>query len=530
MHEFRVDKTISSLLTTTGSAENIKTSAKALAYDLMLNYKGNQSGNIPGILPGPPPSGPYYWWEGGALWGAMIDYWHYTGDDTYNDVVTQGMLWQTGPKNDYMPPNWTASLGNDDQAFWAMSALQAAEQNFPNPPKGSPGWLALAQAVFNTQAGPDRHDNTCGGGLRWQIPLYNTGYDYKNSISNGCFFNLGARLARYLNNQTCAQWADDTWNWMESVGLISADNRVFDGAHVGTNCTDINKAQFSYNNAILLLGAAHMYNWTSENGNDPKSTPKLWKTRITNLLKGTIRDFFPLNVAYEASCEPIMSCSTDMVAFKGFTARWLTQMAQLAPFAASTILPILEDSAQAAVKQCTGGPSGRQCGFQWITGKFDNSVGAGQTMNVLGAVSALLATQQGGVPQAPLTENTGGTSPSDPGAGAASQHLSDPMSAEAVITTGDKAGAGVATAVLIMLIYGMFVWMSSNSGLLEAGGITAAGVMKSAGDGSPRSSGGDEAMIMAGGNGAYDGTQNGDDNEKDCMPARPKKMLSAHLA
>lgn len=36
---------------------------------------------------------------------------------------------------------------------------------------------------------------------------------------------------------------------------------IYDGAHVGTNCTDINKAQFSYNNAVFLLGAAHMYNY-----------------------------------------------------------------------------------------------------------------------------------------------------------------------------------------------------------------------------------------------------------------------------
>ncbi|KXJ87725.1 glycosyl hydrolase family 76-domain-containing protein [Microdochium bolleyi] len=490
------------------NANNIKISAKTLAYDLMLNYKGNQSGNTPGILPGPPPAGPYYWWEGGAMWGAMMDYWHYTGDATYNDVVTQGMLWQTGPNNDYMPPNWTASLGNDDQAFWGMAALQAAEQNFPNPPKGSPGWLALAQAVFNTQAEPDRHDNTCGGGLRWQIPWYNNGYDYKNSIANGCFFNLGARLARYLNNQTCAKWADDTWNWMEGVGLISADNRVFDGAHVGSNCTDINKAQFSYNNAILLLGAAHMYNWTSENNNaDPNSTPKLWKTRITNLLNGTVRDFFPQNIAYEASCEPIMSCTTDMLAFKGFTARWLTQMAQLAPFTASTILPILQDSAEAAVKQCTGGATGRQCGFQWITGKFDNSVGAGQTMNVLGAVSALLATQGGGNPAPPLTENTGGTSPSDPSAGATSEHLSDPASSEVVVTTGDKAGAGVVTVVFIALVAVMFGFMSSEWG------------------GSPRSSGGSggsgDGGMMTGANGAY--------NEKSRAPVRLKKMLPTHL-
>lgn len=62
-----------------------------------------------------------------------------------------------------------------------MSAMQAAELNFPDPPSDKPQWLALAQAVFNTQADPSRHDDTCNGGLRWQIPLSNNGYDYKNS-------------------------------------------------------------------------------------------------------------------------------------------------------------------------------------------------------------------------------------------------------------------------------------------------------------------------------------------------------------
>ena len=151
----------------------------------MAHYKGNQSGEIPGILPGPPTEhkGDYYWWEGGALMGTMIDYWHLTGDTSYNSVVMQGMLHQTGDNRDYMPYNHTASLGNDDQGFWGMSAMLAAENKFPNPPQDKAQWLALAQAVWNTQADPSRHDDTCNGGLRWQIPFSNNGYDYKNSKS-----------------------------------------------------------------------------------------------------------------------------------------------------------------------------------------------------------------------------------------------------------------------------------------------------------------------------------------------------------
>jgi mannan endo-1,6-alpha-mannosidase len=162
-------------------AADIKQTAADVAWDLMQYYKGNQSGQTPGILPGPPPAGDYYWWEGGSMWGTLIDYWKLTGDKSYNDVVTQAMLWQVGPNKDYMPPNVTASLGNDDQGFWGMSAMLAAENNFPDPPSDQPQWLALAQAVFNTQADPNRHDDTCNGGLRWQIPLSNNGYNYKNS-------------------------------------------------------------------------------------------------------------------------------------------------------------------------------------------------------------------------------------------------------------------------------------------------------------------------------------------------------------
>ena len=52
--------------------------------------------------------------------------------------------------------------------FWGMAAMRAAETNFQNPPKDQPQWLALAQAVWNTQM--ERWDDTtCGGGLRWQI-------------------------------------------------------------------------------------------------------------------------------------------------------------------------------------------------------------------------------------------------------------------------------------------------------------------------------------------------------------------------
>ena len=84
------------------------------------------------------------------------------------------------------------------------------------------------------------------------------------AIANGCFFNIGARLARYTGNETYAKYAEETWEWLWGVNYIDHERwLVYDGGHVGKNCTDINKATFSYNAAILIQGAAFMYNFVS---------------------------------------------------------------------------------------------------------------------------------------------------------------------------------------------------------------------------------------------------------------------------
>jgi len=171
------------------------------------------------------------------------------------------MLFQAAPPlNSYMPANWTASLGNDDQGFWGMSAMLAAEVNFPNPPQDKPQWLALAQAVFNTQAARWETQD-CNGGLRWQIPASNGGYNYKNTVANGVFFNLAARLARYTENSTYSDWAEKAWDWMWGVSYIDPNFNVIDGSHVENNCTVLVGVQFSTNAAVLIQGAASMYNY-----------------------------------------------------------------------------------------------------------------------------------------------------------------------------------------------------------------------------------------------------------------------------
>lgn len=237
------------------------------------------------------------------MFGSMIDYWYYTGDSTYNDVVMQAMLYQVGPDVDYMPLNQTRSLGNDDQSFWGLAAMSAAEVHFPNPPDKEPQWLALAQAVFNTQA-PVWDSSTCGGGLRWQKFTFNNGYNYKNTISNGCFFNLAARLAAYTQNETYLTWAETTWDWTASIGLMSANYMFYDGTDDTINCTRMNHIQWSYNAGVYLLGAATMWNITQS---------EIWRERTEAIFNST-NVFFTINppgVMYEVACEPNGNCNVD---------------------------------------------------------------------------------------------------------------------------------------------------------------------------------------------------------------------------
>lgn len=161
--------------------------------------------------------------------------------------------------------------------FWGMSAMTAAELGFQNPSPSQPQWLALAQAVYNTQY--ERIDDTCGGGLRWQAYSFLNGYDYKNSIANGCFFNIAARLGVYTGNATYADEASKIWDWMTGIGLIDASFNVYDGIPIGSDDTcagqAIRKPQFSYNAGVFLLGAAAMYKHVSLPLHPPTRVPRL---------------------------------------------------------------------------------------------------------------------------------------------------------------------------------------------------------------------------------------------------------------
>lgn len=146
--------------------------------------------------------------------------------------------------------------------------MSAAEWGLPDVQHGF-SWLALAQGVFNNQAG--RWDtSTCGGGLRWQIFPYQAGYTVKNSISNGGFFQLAARLAWYTHNETYAEWAQKVWDWSCSSPLVNNQTwNVGDTTGIDNNCADLGNNQWTYNYGTYLVGAAYMYAYVGASAANP---------------------------------------------------------------------------------------------------------------------------------------------------------------------------------------------------------------------------------------------------------------------
>ncbi|SMQ45687.1 unnamed protein product [Zymoseptoria tritici ST99CH_3D7] len=425
--------------------ESIKAAAKTVAWDLVDWYSGNETGQSPGMLPDP-----YYWWAAGAMFGSLIDYWYYTGDDTYNEITTQGITFQVGPNRDFMEPNHTKSLGNDDQAFWALTAMTAAEVNFPNPPEDQPQWLALAQGVFNTQY-PRWNTETCGGGLKWQIFAFNNGYSYKNSITNGCFFNLAARLGMYTGNTTYLEWAARAYDWTFNVGLIDNSNfGVYDGSDDTLNCTDYNHIQWSYNVGVYLLGTAVMWNQTE--GEEQAK----WERHARGLLEAAQRTFFyeDSQIMFEVACEPSANCNVDQTSFKAYLSRWMTASTKVAPWMYEIVMPLMRTSAQAAAAQCTGGETGTKCGTRWYEGGYDGTYGVGQQMNALEVIQSNLIDQVLG----PLGNGTGGTSVGDINAGGRG-YSAGGDNYGGTITTADRAGAGILTALVLAMFVGGGYWM-----------------------------------------------------------------------
>jgi mannan endo-1,6-alpha-mannosidase len=291
-----------------------------------------------------------------------------------------------GPNWDYMPPEHADEEGNDDLFFWGSAVIAAAERNFPQPDATKPAWIELGANVFNSLV--SRWNTThCAGGLTWQIyPDNPNGMNYKNSVSNGGFFQLATRMARATGNATYLEWAERVWDWSWDIGFIDHDNyHVYDGTDSANNCSEVTAGAFTYTTGIYLYGAAVLANHTGDD---------VWADRATRLLEGGAWFFSPFDnatdVMYEAACEGPGTCNADMTTHKAYLSRYMWQSTWMLPSLTADVERLLGASAKGAAQSCTGGDNGYTCGVKWYTGGYDGTPGLGQQMSALEVIQGWL--------------------------------------------------------------------------------------------------------------------------------------------
>ncbi|KAJ5833735.1 hypothetical protein N7474_002046 [Penicillium riverlandense] len=433
------------------SEESIKSAASLTTWGAMSYYTGNETDGSPGIIPNK-------WYEGSVLFMCAMYYWHFTGDTTYNQEVRVGLESQSG-NGDYLPENAAQYMGNDDQGFWGVAAMTAAELNLTD--YGQYSWLSLAQGVFNTQtqrsSGWDA--STCGGGVRWQQFNYMSGYTLKNAISNGLLFQLSARLYRYTNDKQYAQWAEKIWDWSNEYLIDNQTWVIADSVTTTQDCKVKGMGDNSYNDSSFLMGLAYLYNHTTG------AEQAKWEQALNGLANKVLTLYFPAkygDVEYEPSCDPFPTQCYDSnnLLFKGHTSSWLGWVSILAPQLSEQIMQRLQKTATAAAAACTGpGQDGNQCGSAWYQSKFDGRTGMEQEISASDLFSVNLIPFIHGAPQkilGPLTSTTGGSSTSNPNAG-----MNDNSNEVrfAPISAGDRAGAGILTAIFVAGWVGGLAWM-----------------------------------------------------------------------
>lgn len=365
---------------TLGDTDSICNAATEITNGIMDYYLGIRYGGNVGMF-----QQPYYWWEAGLVFGGMIDTWKICDNDTYEEIIQAAINHQRGDNNDFMAANQSDVEANDDQVFWGFTVMEAAERNFPmySDNDADPSYAQLALNVYNQMT--DRWDlDNCGGGLRWQILSNMSGWDYKSTISTAGVFALGARLARYTDNNDLVRSSNRVLKWMKQALFVhQVDGNDFYNVNDGSdiedgNCPVVNGALWSYNYALMTMGSTYLYNQT--NGDE------YWSNELDKFLGGI--EYYMTNktgngVLFEYQCDQFGRCNNDQRAFRAIVARTLGNVVQLAPPYAERAQKIIDNSALGAAASCSGGSDQRTCGINWAINEWDGWYGLGEQIAAL---------------------------------------------------------------------------------------------------------------------------------------------------
>ena len=164
------------------------------------------------------------------------------------------------------------------------------------------------------------------------------------------------------------------------------------------------------------------------------------------MLQKAFDNFLTDDILEEKVCEPSEGCNDNEILFKGLISSWLSFTAILVPSTYETILPVLQASAKAAAKSCTG-HNNNTCGVRWYQSSYDGWIGMEEQISATNLFVANMIAFNSSA--APVTSTTGGNSSSNPTAGEDDDEDDSVNSTESPIETADRVGAIILTIVFV---------------------------------------------------------------------------------
>ena len=250
-----------------GQTDEASTNAalKKMVTNLMNYYVPGQTAEKGVIRPNtsPGPDG-FQWYEGGIMWGAIMEYIRLTGDTTYSETVSQALvLASEGQTASFLGkiPTLAETLEgkwNDDILWWGLPCVTSAEIYGANAQMaGGKSFVNLANTTYAqvfAQWSP-----SCQGGIYWSRDRNNDkSKGYKSTITHAQEMMLGARLSIVTGQSKYIQEADMQYQWLKRSKIIADNGQVFDGLDDTKNCA-VFVQELSYKAGFLIGALAWMF-------------------------------------------------------------------------------------------------------------------------------------------------------------------------------------------------------------------------------------------------------------------------------
>jgi len=197
------------------------------------------------------------WWYWGNAAHILADYQRYALADHQNFTWAFDSIYNKNLQE------MTSSGYFDDEGWWGLALIRLYQTT------NNSVYLNQAKKIADDM-GTRGRQSVCGnGGIFWDAAKTQVG-----AIANELYISLCGKIAliddpdkRYLQN------AINTWNWLNSSGLIQHNSLIIDHYNVinKQSCGDIDNATYTYINGVILSGLMDLAQLTSDSSYSDKA-------------------------------------------------------------------------------------------------------------------------------------------------------------------------------------------------------------------------------------------------------------------